>query len=295
MSPRRSTPPIIVCAVLFVCPVPGTTQQRLTAAEQRWVGANWVDDASFLALNALVTGLASGVVAEIRGTSGFRHALVQGLLGGSIAFAGKRLAAERFRGAGLAGRQVAAVGASIARNGQLGRSPLAELVLPGPGVWLYWDRSSSSVLVRPDLTTLFWTAFGLVREEFRLDLGMSLSTGAPVFVADDHRFEDGINGFVEGRVMFLSRLGSSPLGDVRAHESVHVIQSDLSWTVWALPLETWLLSKNGLGRWISERSNLGVTAGLPQQVGPWLWPRERNPFEVEAEFLEIRAMGRVPQ
>jgi hypothetical protein len=124
---------------------------------------------------------------------------------------------------------------------------------------------------------------------------MSLSTGAPVFVADDHRFEDGINGFVEGRVMFLSRLGSSPLGDVRAHESVHVIQSDLSWTVWALPLETWLLSKNGLGRWISERSNLGVTAGLPQQVSPWLWPRERNPFEVEAEFLEIRAMGRVPQ
>src|SRR5690606_17462320 len=60
-------------------------------------------------VNVVLGGLVAGVLHGARGGD-FRDAVVKGVTGGALSFAGKRLAVEPFFGAGLLGREVSAVG-----------------------------------------------------------------------------------------------------------------------------------------------------------------------------------------
>jgi len=66
-----------------------------------------------LGVNALLGGLATVVQQAVRWELHWEDVLA-GAAGGGVGYAGKVLAAERFFGAGLLGRQVAAMGASMA-------------------------------------------------------------------------------------------------------------------------------------------------------------------------------------
>src|SRR5688572_16046106 len=80
-----------------------------------WTAPAWVGDVTFLGANALTSGLSAGLLQRLRGGS-FRDGLARGALGGSVKYAGMRVSAQRFDGAGLLGRHVAATGTSMVRN-----------------------------------------------------------------------------------------------------------------------------------------------------------------------------------
>jgi hypothetical protein len=66
----------------------------------------WVADFTVLSGNVLVSAVSAGAVQKARGGS-FRDGFARGAAGGAGVFAGKRIAAARWAGAGLVGRQVA--------------------------------------------------------------------------------------------------------------------------------------------------------------------------------------------
>ena len=80
-----------------------------------WSAPQWVGDVTFLGLNALTSGLSAGLLQVVRGES-FTDGFARGALGGSVHYAGMRISAQRFDGAGLLGRQVSAAGISMVRN-----------------------------------------------------------------------------------------------------------------------------------------------------------------------------------
>ena len=63
----------------------------------------WPGELEFLSGNAALGGLTAALIQKLRGVS-FWEAFVDGALGGAVAYAGKRIAVERFYGAGLVGR-----------------------------------------------------------------------------------------------------------------------------------------------------------------------------------------------
>lgn len=86
-------------------------------------------------INALLGGATAAGMRLIRGESASESwsAFWTGTLGGGVTYAGKRVAVERFGGAGFLGRELATVGGSMVRNASAGRGVLEELVLPvGP-------------------------------------------------------------------------------------------------------------------------------------------------------------------
>ena len=100
-------------------------------------------DVAFLGVNVALGGLSAALFQQLRGGSSW-DAFLNGALGGAVAYAGRRLAVERFDGASLAGRQVAAVGTSIVRNASNGCGALDQLVLPFGFARLYLRRHDTT-------------------------------------------------------------------------------------------------------------------------------------------------------
>lgn len=255
--------------------------------EARWTAATWVDDFNFLAANSLLNGIVAGVFSAIRSDGSFADGFVKGASGGALVYTGKRLAAERFFGAGLLGREVAAVGTSITRSVRTGSTPLGELVLPIGPLRFYWKRDEGDLEVRPDISALYWLGYGVVESRLELDWRKSLSAGAAVFVTRGAALKEHAGQEI-GSMILLSG-GSEALDDVLAHERIHVIQQDNQWGVVGEPLEDWAVGHLGpVSSWLSH-VDLGPTAGLSFFVADVLWDRPGNPFEVEGDFLEVRS------
>jgi len=73
----------------------------------------------------------------------------------------------------------------------------------------------------------------------RFDLGRSLSNGAPVFVADEHRIRMGsdyVGGFAWGRFVVLGEPGRD-IDAIQRHENTHVLQHDFILQTMSRPLE----------------------------------------------------------
>ena len=105
-----------------------------TAPRERAAGPpTWVGELAFLSGNAALGGLTAALIRELRGGS-FWEAFLDGALGGAVVY-----------GAGLAGREVAAVGTSIVRNASDGRGTLEQLVLPIGVARLYLQGVNTSV------------------------------------------------------------------------------------------------------------------------------------------------------
>ncbi|HSM61279.1 MAG TPA: hypothetical protein VK849_10800 [Longimicrobiales bacterium] len=258
--------------------------------EERWARATWVDDLNFLAANALLGGLTAGISSRLRGGS-FSEAFARGALGGGVTYLGKRTAAARFDGAGLLGREVGAVGASIVRNAGLGIPVLDTLVLPlGPLRAFVPTGEPARARVRVDANDVAWLVSALAHDRLTLDWGESASAGAPVFRASGwlRARGDTASGQHSAGLVLVSDLPPVEVDDVLAHERAHLLQTDFFEIAVAYPLE------DALGRWMGLDESPVLRAIVPGVAYyPVLAPfygmkRSRSPLEVEADFLETR-------
>ncbi|MFS8636466.1 MAG: hypothetical protein FWJ74_00180 [Gemmatimonadota bacterium] len=186
----------------------------------------WVSDIAVASANIVVGGVTAAVTALIRGED-VSEAFLKGAAGGGVVFAGKRVAAERFDGAGLLGRQIASVGSSMVADAGLGRDLFTEIWLPLGPVWVQ-VRPEARWRARVNLHDVGSVIWAATRPELRFDLGRSLSNGAPVFVADQHLI------LVDGEVAFGFAVGGTVViggtardaERVQRHENIHVLQHD---------------------------------------------------------------------
>jgi hypothetical protein len=258
----------------------------------------WVGHFTVFSANALLSGALTGTLRRARGGS-FSEGFVHGLVGGSAVYAGKAIAVQRWDGAGLLGRQVAAVGASAVRNAGEGEGLLDTVVLPVGPVRLHVRTGTvagTRVRASVDLHALFWTGYGVLEPSLRLDAGASLSAGAPVFRTHDQWiiWKDGrerVHGLALAGTVFLADLPYGEPGysaEVFAHERVHVIQNDQFFHTVGNPLETWLLGRVPGGRAISRILEPNFLLWAAAYPGGRTVLYEQRPWELEAFFLAER-------
>jgi hypothetical protein len=251
-----------------------------------------------VALGGLTAAVASGVRTHSWRAAG--AAFVTGAVGGAGIYLGKRTAAQRFAGAGLAGRQLAAVSASAVRDAGAGRPALSRLVLPFGPVRVYVGddapRSRAGrrrVRVRLDAATIAGAVEAARQPGARFDLGASLSAGALAFTTPSANPAGGnlrLGWALGGALWVLDRPpgAGAPGGSAartRAHEQVHLVQYDAGYTLWALDGERRLFAAAGapgrrLGRWL----DLGLHAAAIGAANGFI-PYERRPWEREARAL----------
>lgn len=251
-----------------------------------------------LAGNATLGALTGGVVQALRSGS-FKDGFTRGALGGSVVYAGKRIAARRFDGAGLVGREVAAVGASIVRNASEGRATFARLYLPVGMVPAYLEVGTGAergLRPRLDLEALSRTVYGLAEPRLKLDLSASLSAGVPVFQAERRGLRsDGrvVSGLMSSGAIFLSdpafvRATARSREFVIGHERVHVLQRDFSLLAWSDPLVSWLARRVVPRAGFARRLTADPIGSLAAAVAYALVSPDNErwlPTELEADFL----------
>lgn len=249
-------------------------------------------EAAVLGVNALVGGLTAGLWQELSGGS-FDDGFAAGALGGSVAYAGKRVASETFAGAGFLGRQVAATGTSIVRNASDGRGLLDRIQLPVGPLRVYLSpRDLARPRLEVNLHELYWTSYGLADGRLALDAGESLSSGTAVFRSDrplldaDDRV---LRGAAVGGTVFLGPLDGQVAKRTLAHERSHVLQLDFVHHAWFGPLEDHLARKLP-GQGLVDRVDYDVVfSGLQWSASALGWNDFLNaPLEAEAEFFESR-------
>ncbi|HEX6748001.1 MAG TPA: hypothetical protein VF092_11975 [Longimicrobium sp.] len=245
-------------------------------------------DGVILAVNAGLGALTAGGLRVLRGGH-FRAAAVRGAVGGALVYGGKRLAVERWDGAGLAGRQVAAVGSSIVWNAGLGRAPLHTLALPVGPVRLY-VRTTDGGAVQPKIDASAVVAMVLVMTEegSHLDVERSLSSGALVFRRTNPREPEGwLGGATAGVISYLPVESGGTEGEglheVLGHERVHMIQHDQAFLFFSQPAEAALLGSHPVGRYL----DLGLNV-LALEAVDRLIPYNSRPWEREARLLSPR-------
>ncbi len=255
----------------------------------------WVSGASLLAVNAAVGGVVAATVQAVRGER-VVPAFLAGVAGGAVAHAGKRVAASRFDGAGLLGRQVGALGASMVRNGMEGRGLLEEVMLAVGPVRMYVRPASpgGSFRARVDATALAAAVWAIWEPSFRFDPGESLSSGSLVFRVEDRAMRmpwsrTELCGAELSSTILMSRL--FPAADdarVFAHERVHVLQSDFVEHVVSDPLVGWLTRDTGL-HVATRHVEVNMGEGLFEVAERLLvLPYRQRPLEVEADYMSLR-------
>lgn len=258
----------------------------------------WVGHVAHLGANALLGGLAAGVMQEFRGGD-FRDGFTRGALGGAVVYAGKRIAVQPFDGAGMVGRQVGSVGGSMVRNAAEGRGLLERVVLPLGPVRVYLEPAAATPLrARLDVVSAAWIGYAVVEEQLEWDRDFSLSAGTAVFRAPGKMLKSKSTDLHEGAAGGLEAAGVILLSDVEeygkepllrsfAHERVHVLQTDYMHTVWSDPAEDWLLRQIPGGRAVGRFLDFGVSNPIRSGLGRFIpGGRENHPWEIEAEFLE---------
>jgi hypothetical protein len=260
-----------------------------------WLTRSWVGDVTFLSANALLAGVSAGVLQELRDGS-FKDGFARGALGGAVSYGGRRLAVADFWGAGLVGRQVSAVGNSLARNAAQARPSLYAVWLPlGPVTVRLSRENGFRATAKPDIFAAGWLLAAILDDELELDVGTSLSSGAPVFRAPHHvlRFDGQIvGGLTPAGVIVVGNslsIGVSD-GEILRHERVHVLQYDFAQMMWGDPLEEGLAQHVPYARTLNNYVRFGVTmpgilAGLVQVFNIDLYD---HPWEVEAFYLAGR-------
>jgi len=284
------------------CPLP---------AEPAAPAPRWRTQAGYAAANVALGGVTAAVARGVgaRSWRAAAGAFVAGAAGGAGIYLGKRTAAQRFDGAGLAGRQLAAVSASVVRDAGAGRPPFSRLVLPvGPvRVYVGDDARRGTVRVRVDATTIVGAVDAALQPGARFDLRGSLSAGALAFITrppaptvcgltcpsvGNADATGGIKlGYALGGTLWVldrpEALGAPPgaTARTRAHEQVHVVQYDAGYTLWTLDGERRLFAALGrpgrrLGRWLDLGLHAGAIGVANQAI-----PYARRPWEREAHAL----------
>jgi hypothetical protein len=240
----------------------------------------WVQDVGLAMANAFTGGVTSAVSAWLRGED-IGRAIVGGMVGGGVVFAGKRLVVEDFDGAGILGRYVGALGSNVVRNAGRGTGWVDEVWLPLGPLWIQSSPESDRGL-RVNVWQSVVLGWALTRKELELDWSSSAWSGTLVFKAPRHRLRsdgDPIGGFAVGSLVFLGPGSESDIQLSRGHELVHVVQQDFGYLAWERPAESW-----GWSRAFHRSSP--VDLGLLSSV--LLQPIIRPLPEGEAGVLESR-------
>jgi hypothetical protein len=242
-----------------------------------------------LGINAALGGITAGVRQHARGGS-FWRGMVQGAAGGSAVYAGKWLSVGQFWGAGLAGRQVAAVGASVIRNASEYRPVLEQVMVPIGPVRVYVERGESAgVRAKLDLLGAAVSTYYAVSSGSRFDSWASLSAGTPVFHTHTAWYPGWHGNNTGGVIVLLEEPIThhpAPIAPeaVFAHERVHLLQYDQAMHTWGAPLERWLLARVPRGEWLARHVELGLIM-VPVMLSHQLIPYESRPWEREAHLL----------
>lgn len=289
MLSRLRAAPLAACAALLLAATQAQAQRR-ALDPPRWTG-----DAAALGINAALGGLTAGVGQWLGGGS-FTDGFTRGFAGGALVYGGKRVAVQNFSGAGLLGREVAAVGSSVIRNAAEGRGSLSRLVLPAGPVRLYVETTGGwRVRPRVDGATLVAAAYGVLEDSLRFDLDASFSSGAVVFQVDSLLVrgpggsETGASGITRAGTIYLSDIvGIDAEIDLR-HEVVHVIQQDQIFLTMTDPVENWALRRIPGGAWVSRYLDPNLAWAVTGLLGDVAFKNYANrPWELEARFLAER-------
>ena len=241
--------------------------------------ATFSEHVAMVGINSLLGGISAGVLRLARGdhiSDAFLDGFLRGAAGGAVSYGGKGVAAQEFWGAGLLGRQVAALGISTIANAGDGVPPFSRLVLslgPLPGR-LVISRGESGLSLQPkaDLISTIAVLYGIASPEYDTDWNASLSGGIAVFredspLPDDATLEDiwrararaksiarATGGSIAGATtvggaVFVSYL--APDARVIAHERVHTIQFDFLLGAGGDQIDTWVMRMApGVDRWL---------------------------------------------
>lgn len=251
----------------------------------------WVAQFTTMSANAAIGGLTAGIFQRVRGGS-FQDGFARGALGGVIIYTGKRVVAERFTGAGLIGRELAAVGSSVVRNASDGIGNFDRLIIPAGITRIYWDRVHRRANVKLDIVAAGFVIYGVMEEDLEFDVRESLFGGTAVFRTNNKVISFGpqrehAGGLSEAGTLYRSDVpgwGKDFLRRALAHERVHVLQDDQLFITLNDHLDDYLLSKAGL-RTVSRYADInGVTQGL--KLLARLIPNHGDrPWETEANYL----------
>jgi hypothetical protein len=251
----------------------------------------WAGQVTALTTNALLGGLTAGVLQELRGGS-FKDGFTRGTLGGLFTYSGKRIASRRFGGAGLVGREIAAVGSSVIRNASEGRPMFERLVLPLGPVRLHVSPATRRLDASFDVYGAAWLAWCIAEPELKMDAKESLSAGTPTFRTNNKVLLAGdrlhAGGLAPAGIVLQSHVpawGSVMLERILAHERVHVLQEDQILHTWTEPAEQWLLGKLPYGDRIAQRIDLNAGAELMGVLSPLFRGYSSRPWELEAIFF----------
>jgi hypothetical protein len=236
-------------------------------------------------LNAVLGGLTSGIFRRVAGEP-FLPAFAKGAAGGTVTYAGRAIAGRQFDGAGLLGREVAAVGSSMVANAAYGRGMLEQVALPLGPLKLHVDRDDgTSFSMSVDVLAAIMTTYAVAHPEYSIDWRSTASAGVPVFRSPSLLESRSWSGAMVAGVIVLNYERDVPgVHRVQAHEQVHVAQHDFSAMVWGEPLERWLLGLVPYGDLVGRRVDVGLDflfwAGLHSFTD-----RRSTPWEREARFL----------
>lgn len=244
--------------------------------------------AAHLAINGALGGFSAAMFALARGKNPWRAALV-GFGGGVTLGVGKQIAGQRFDGAGLLGRQFAALGTSFVRSA----SEDTTVVMLPVGPMMFEIRPSAVDRVRPRVNLVATTTllYYIIRDDTRFDLGATVSAGAPVFRFPTETVSTR-DGIIFGRMDFGTIvLGAKPplLDEQRRmtlpHESIHIVQYDFLEQALSLPPERAILRKLGVGDGFLRHVDLGAISVLLAGVLQMHMDYEDRPWEREAVIL----------
>jgi hypothetical protein len=274
------------------CPPPLVPPDAAPPCLEEW--PSWSGHLAVLGGNALLGGLSAGVASRIRGGD-FSDAFLRGLAGGAVVYGGKRVAVEPFGGAGLLGRQLSAVGASMVRNAGDGLPALERLSLPAGPLWVHLQAERPHIRASVDLMATGWLISGLANPDLRFDAGLSISSGSHVFVADnriiDTESEFHAHAITEPGMIAMGRVpafGRRVASEVFRHEIVHVLQMDQLFLSVTRPGEQAVLGRvPGLRRaapWVELNLSGLLLGALGGPFDSWA----SRPWETEALFLTGR-------
>jgi hypothetical protein len=252
----------------------------------------WAGQVSALGTNVLLGGLTAGLWQELRGGS-FRDGFTRGALGGAFNYAGKQVAGRKFEGAGLVGRELAAVGSSVIRNASEARPTFQQLSFPLGPMRLHVNPSSWRFDASLDVAGAAWLAWSIAEPELEFSVSESLSAGAPVFQTRNRlivhrasRVHGG--GFTLDGVVLQSDIpawGTPFLQRALAHERIHVIQGDQISHTLIEPGTEWVMGKIPYGRRIGQRLDFNVSSELLGLLSRFFDRHADRPWELEAIYL----------
>jgi hypothetical protein len=284
-----------VCLALMFALLVAVPQASYAQAGCTWASCARVVDAStypvptgegtrldVLGMNMALGAATAAVVAVVRRRPVVKAAAL-GALGGSVTYMGKSLASQKFDGAGLLGRQVGAVGASITRDAVEGHDPFRRVVLPLGVVRLHMDADAEDrVRVRADLASIAASVAALAQGG-DLDLSRSLSSGTPVFkVSRESNEWNGIH--LAGVIWLRDDLWYRHARQTISHEMVHVVQHDASFIAWAEPLERATFGRIPGFRFVHRWTDFGLQVPF-RALGNTVLTYEDRPWEWEAGVL----------